>query len=116
MMDENDPYDLSKLGVNSRDIYAAKVKEMGVPFVDLTVFMPDPSVFDLVPAHVAERYNVIPLRREGNTLYVAMADINDEQAADEIRLVSRCQVRRILAAPDAIRVAIQRFYSGTLAE
>ena len=110
IMDEDDPYDLSKLFNDPRARYESFAQELGVPFVDLTVYRPDAAALMLVPQEMARHHNVIPVRKDGNIIYVAMADVSNEQAADEIRQVSRCQVRCVLAVPTAIRAAIQRCY------
>src|SRR6266851_528864 len=65
---------LIDLGLNPRDVYEAKAQEMQVPFVDLTVYKPDQSALNVVPEHVAKRHNILPIKKEGNTLYIAMAD------------------------------------------
>lgn len=112
--------DLAKImvdmGINPRDVYEAKAQEMGVPFVDLTVYKPDQSALNVVPEHVAKRYNVIPVRKDNNMLYVAMSDTNNLNAADDLRLVSRCQVKGVLAVPEHIEDAISRLYGGTSVE
>jgi type IV pilus assembly protein PilB len=102
---------LMSLGVCPRDVYEAKAMRMQVPFVDLTVYRPDSSAIDAVPEHVAKRHNVLPIKRDGNTLYVAMADLNNLIANDAIRLVSGCTVRGVLAVPAEIAAAIDRLYS-----
>jgi type IV pilus assembly protein PilB len=110
VMDENDSYDLSRLGLNSYDVYLALAQQNGVPFVDLSVYRPTSDALMVVPPEIAYRYNVFPVRAEGNTLYLAMADIHDNQALDEIRRASLRQVRVVQAVPEAIRAAIRQFY------
>lgn len=107
---------LIDLGLNPRDVYEAKAAELQQPFVDLTVYKPDPSAINVVPEHVAKRHNVLPIKKDGNTLYVAMGDTNNITAGDDIRLVSRCQVRGVLAVPEHIEDAISRLYGGTTVE
>ncbi len=107
---------LVDLGLNPKHVYEAKAQEMGVPFVDLTVYKPDASAINLVPQHVAKRHNVLPVKKDGNILYVAMADPNNITASDDLRLVSRCSVRGVLASPDEIEQAIGRLYGGTTVE
>lgn len=58
--EEDDPYDLSKLPVNPRDIYQARAQEMGVPFVDLFVYRPEQKAIDLIPER---SQNATPLSR-----------------------------------------------------
>jgi type IV pilus assembly protein PilB len=103
---------LIDMGLNARDVYEAKAQELGVPFVDLTVYKIDPSTINVVPEHIAKKNNVIPVRKDNNVLFVAMADTNNLQAQDSLRLVSRCQIRPVLAVPDHIEEAINRNYGG----
>lgn len=104
---------LVDMGLNPTHVYEAKAAELGQPFVDLTVYKPDQSALNVVPSHVATRHNVLPVKKDGNILYVAMADTNNLKAADDLRLVSRCTVRGVLAVPDHITDAIARLYGGT---
>jgi type IV pilus assembly protein PilB len=107
---------LVDLGLNPTHVYEAKAAELGQPFVDLTVYKPDQGALNVVPEHVAKRHNVLPVKKDGNILYVAMADTNNITAADDLRLVSRCTVRGVLAVPDHINDAIARLYGGSTAE
>jgi type IV pilus assembly protein PilB len=107
---------LIDLGLNPVHVYEAKASEMGQPFVDLTVYKPDEAALNVVPEHVAKRHNVLPIKKDGNVLYVAMGDTNNITAADDLRLVSRCTVRGVLAVPEHIEDSLSRLYSGTTAE
>ncbi|GBC91656.1 Type II secretion system protein E [bacterium HR15] len=99
--------------VSERDAYEAKAYELGMPFVDLDRTTPDPSAVNVVKEHIAKRYNVMPVKKEGNILYLAMADPNNVMAIDDVRVNSRCVVRPVLAAPGAIEDAIRRAYGGS---
>jgi type IV pilus assembly protein PilB len=99
--------------VSEHDAYEAKAYEMGLPFVDLDRTTPDPSAVNVVREHIAKRYNVMPVKKEGNVLYLAMADPNNVMAIDDVRVNSRCVVRPVLAAPGAIEDAIRRAYGGS---
>jgi type IV pilus assembly protein PilB len=107
---------LVDLGLNPTHVYEAKAAELGQPFVDLTVYKPDQSALNVVPEHVAKRHNVLPVKKDGTILYVAMSDTNNIQAADDLRLVSRCTVKGVLAVPDHITDAIARLYGGSTAD
>src|SRR5260221_13749343 len=103
---------LIDLGLNPRDVYEAKAAEMQQSFVDLTVYKPESGAINVVPEHVAKRHNVLPIKKDGNILYVAMGDLNNLQAADYLRLISRCQVRGVLAVPEHIADSINKYYGG----
>ena len=103
---------LVDLGLNPKQVYEAKAHEMGVGYVDLSVFKPETSAINIVPQHVAKRHNVLPLKKDGTFLYVAMADPNNITAADDLRLVSRCSIRGVLASPMDIEEAIGKLYGS----
>jgi hypothetical protein len=90
--------------------YEERAKELGVPFVDLSLFAPHPEALFLIPCSVAQRLNVLPLSRKPEALYVAMTNINDVQIDDAVRLICRCPVRGFMASPEDIRLAIRRYY------
>jgi type IV pilus assembly protein PilB len=97
-----------------REVYEGKAQEMGLPFVDLSKVAPEGGAVNIVPEHVAKRHNVIPVKKDSatNTLWVAMSDTTNPYAADDLRMVSKCTVRAVLAAPGAIEDAISRVYGG----
>ncbi|MFN7019652.1 MAG: GspE/PulE family protein, partial [Fimbriimonadales bacterium] len=84
-----------------------------MPFVDLDRVQPEPSALNVVKEHIAKRYNVIPVKKDGNILYLAMADPNNVMAIDDVRVNSRCVVRQVIAAPGAIEDAIRKAYGGS---
>jgi type IV pilus assembly protein PilB len=100
---------------NERDVTEAQAQELGLPFVDLTRHAPEPAAINVVPENIAKRHNVLPVKKDNNsnTLFVAMADVNNPYAADDLRMVSKCNVRPVLAAPGALEEAIGRHYGGT---
>ena len=105
---------LIDLGLNPVHVYEAKAQEMGLPFVDLTKYKPDQMAVNVVPEHIAKRYNVLPIKKDGNNLWVAMSDTNNLQASDDLRLVSRCQIKGVLAVPDQIEDAIGQLYHSSV--
>ncbi len=96
-----------------RDVTKARAKELNVPFVDLSKNKPEDSAVNIVPQHLARRHNVLPFKKEANTLFVAMADLNNLTAGDDLRLVSRCNIKPVLAAAGDIEDAIARVYGAT---
>ncbi len=56
----------------------------GMEFVDLSKFVPETGVLDLMPADVANKYHVLPVAFDGGRLSVAVADPLDFQAIDSL--------------------------------
>jgi type IV pilus assembly protein PilB len=87
-------------------------EQYGVPSVSLSALTIDPAVVDLVPAVVARRYDVLPIKREGDNLVVAMADPVNVVATDHLTFITGLRVRPVVAAQGALREAIERSYEG----
>lgn len=67
----------------------------------------------LVPAIVAVKYQVLPLRYTDRTLDVATADPHDVDAEREVSRLATRAVRFELASPSAIREALGNAYVGS---
>src|SRR6266705_6155920 len=68
-------YILAKQGlVPEVEITRIVARQLRVPAVDLTRYEVDPKIIKLIPADIAKRHIVLPLKREGRTLTVAMSN------------------------------------------
>jgi twitching motility protein PilT len=99
--------------LSERDIVRAHAQLAGLNFVDLNVQTPDALALEALPADVARRQIVLPLRvQEDGTLLLAMAEPRNHMAVDE---VAQASGRRIVAAaayrPD-LSAAIERAYAS----
>jgi type IV pilus assembly protein PilB len=104
---------LVELGfVGEREMMEAKAQERGLGFVDLDRHTVDSSAINVVPERIARAHNVVPVRKDGMTLYLAMANDANIEAQDQVRLVSGCRVVPVLAVPGAIEDAIRKYYGG----
>ncbi|MFC1496320.1 GspE/PulE family protein [Candidatus Margulisiibacteriota bacterium] len=92
--------------------------QLDIPRVDLSTYLIDPKMVEMVPANVAKRYGIIPLFRTGNTLSVAMIDPYDIKATDELRVRTAMQIEVMAATPTDISTALTQYYgiSGALEE
>jgi len=75
-------------------------------FVNLSPEMIDPLVAHLISHDLANRHGLIPLRRDGGQLAVAMSAPLDLRARDEVELKTGYQVVPVAAAPQAVQQAI----------
>jgi type IV pilus assembly protein PilB len=85
--------------------------QLGIPHVSLIRYKLDPSLAGIVPEHIARRYSLIPLKKEGNKLTVAMVDPLDYYAIDELRMHTGFSIETVIATRDEIERAIGRMYS-----
>ncbi len=104
---------LIELGfVAEREVLLAKAQEGGMPFVDLDRVTIESSAINVVPERIAKNHNVVPVKKEGTTIWLAMSNVNNIQAADDVRMVSGCRVIPVVAVPGAIEDAIKKYYGG----
>ncbi|WP_099352105.1 GspE/PulE family protein [Fredinandcohnia onubensis] len=84
--------------------------QLGIPHVSLFRYPIDPSVTSIVPKQLASRYKLMPLKREGDKLFVAMVDPMDFFAIEDLRLKTGFQIETAIATKDEIVRAITKFY------
>src|SRR3989442_5445240 len=90
-------------------------KEHGLPSVSVEQASIAADVLALVPAHIARKYEVLPLSRASGALTLAMADPNNVVAMDEIAAMTRLAVRPVVASSTAIRKVLDRHYTPAAA-
>lgn len=86
--------------------------QLGIPHVSLYRYPFDTTLFHLVPKETAKRNLMIPLKKEGEKLFVAMADPMDFYALDDLRLSTGFQVETAIATKDDILRAINKYYES----
>lgn len=104
---------LTDLGmVGEREVTEAQAQEAGYPFVDLDNVSLESSAVNVVPDRIAKLHSVIPVRKDGTMLWVAMSNPNNLEAIDAVRFASGCMVKPAVAVPGAIEDAIRRYYGS----
>lgn len=84
--------------------------QLGVPYVTIGTLEISREIASAIPAILAERYQVIPIRKEGRTLTLAMVDPTNFFAIDDVRMASGCDIEPVMAAEREIMWAIRRSY------
>ncbi len=91
-------------------------EQLHIDFFDVKDYVYDPSVADLIPERLIERYSVLPLRRQGNKLYVVTHDPLDFQAIENIRLATGLSVVPVLGLEEDIKKVIFKYFGAQAAE
>lgn len=85
-------------------------KQYGVKSIDLSKIEIDPSVIKLIPTEVVQKYNVIPVRRVGSVITIAMLDPSNIFAIDDIKFMTGYDVDVVVASESAISAAMAKNY------
>jgi type IV pilus assembly protein PilB len=106
-------YNLVKLGyVKETDLTRMLARQHKMPAVDLSKFQVDPRIAKLIPAELALKHNVLPLKRDGRTLTVAMSDPATMSVLDDIKFITRLDIFPVIAGEFTLRNAIEKFYES----
>lgn len=109
-------YTLIKLGyVQEDEITQFLSQQYGVPAINLSVFEIDKEIIRLIPADVAQKYQVLPISRQGATLTLAMTDPSNVFAMDDIKFMTGYNIEPVVTSELALREAIDRYYGSTTA-
>ena len=84
-----------------------------MPAVDLSKFEVDPKILRLVPAELATKHCVLPLKREGRTLTVAVADPTNQEILEDLKFVTRYDIFPVLGGENTLRNAIEKAYDAS---
>ena len=85
-------------------------RQYRVPAVDLSEVEVDAKILKLVPADFASKHLILPLRRVGRTLTVAMVNPSDLGVIDDLKFITRFDVDAVVAGEYSLRMAIDKYY------
>jgi type IV pilus assembly protein PilB len=104
---------LIKLGYLTEEIlHTVLSRQFGIELVDPASCDIEPEVLKLLPRDKAVRLQVVPIRREGSFLSVAMADPNDVATLDQLTFITGLKIKPLLASEMQIREAIDRHFGS----
>lgn len=84
--------------------------QLGIPHVNLFRYPFDPKLFNVVPKEFAKRNLLVPLKAEGDRLFVAMSDPMDYITVDNLRLSTGFHIETAIASKDDIMRTISKYY------
>ncbi|HEY0019431.1 MAG TPA: type IV-A pilus assembly ATPase PilB [Longimicrobium sp.] len=106
-------FSLVKLGfMGEQDLVRALARQHRIPAVDLERVKLDPKILRLLPNEIAIKHQVLPLRRVGRTLTVAMANPTDLGVLDDLKFVTRLDIEPVIAGDFSLRRIIEKEYEG----
>jgi type IV pilus assembly protein PilB len=106
-------YNLVKLGfVQEIELTKTLARQYKMPAVDLSKFEVDPKIVKLIPADLAVKNLVLPLKRDGRTLTVAMADPTNFAVIDDLKFITRYDIFPVIAGEFTLRNALDKVYES----
>ncbi len=106
-------YNLVKTNAISEKAFSEFLsQQFQVPAVELDDLQADEDSVELIPSEVATKFQVVPVKREGRILTVAMANPDNIFAIDDIKFITGLEVKPVVATETSIKRAIDRFYDS----
>ncbi|MGQ0643445.1 MAG: GspE/PulE family protein [Gemmatimonadaceae bacterium] len=104
-------YHLVKLGfIKEVDLVKVIARQSRMPAVDLSKFEVDQRIVKLVPADVATKHLVLPLKRDGRTLTVAVCDPGNLGILEDLKFITRYDIFPVFAGEFTLRTLIEKVY------
>ena len=104
-------FSLVKLGfVGENELTRMLSKQYRLPAVDLEKVDVDAKIFKLIDGEMAYKHLVLPLRRVGRTLTVAMANPSEMEAIDVLRFKTRYDIEPVIVGEYTLRKHLEKYY------
>ncbi len=96
--------------VSEQDIVGILENQLGIPQITFDPSNLNANLVNSVPEAMIKRHRVMPIKKEGNRLTVAMVDPLNVVAIDDLRLTTGCEIRPVLATEKEIETAIHKHF------
>jgi len=87
-------------------------KQFGVPSTDPSKLDVDLEVIEMIPGNIVQKYKIVPISLEGQTLTISMVDPSNIFIIDDIKFLTRKNIRVTVATESSIKLAMDRFYDA----
>jgi type IV pilus assembly protein PilB len=106
-------YALVHLGfVAEEELTRMLAKQYRVPAVDLDKVVVDPKIVKLIAPDVAQKHLVLPLRRVGRMLTVAMTNPTDFSAIDDLKFITKLEIEPVIVGEYTLRKHLENYYGA----
>lgn len=98
--------------IKEKDLLMLLVRELNIPFINLSKYKIDPSLKGLFPERIARQYGIIPLSSLEYTVTVAMSDPLNIFAIDDLKNITGMDIDVVMSTQSDITKAIDNYYGS----
>ena len=99
--------------ITEAGILQALSSQFGIPLINLDETEIDESVISLIPLNTVRRYNIMPVRKKGRVLTIAIVDPTKIFDLKEIKLFTGYDIEPVLTSESGVQRAIEAYYETT---
>ncbi len=96
--------------ITQKQLIGVLETQFGVQAIDLKTVSLDSNTVKKIPESFSRKHNIIPVKEEGNKLYVAMSDPLDRPTIMDVTMLTKKIVEPMLASVGDIAYALDRTY------
>ena len=96
--------------INEKDLLVLLVKELHIPFINLSKYKIHPDLKEVIPEKLARQYHIVPISKLQTTITIALADPLNIFAMDDIKNITGCDIDVVMGTDSDILKAIDIFY------
>ncbi|MBN2097551.1 MAG: type II secretion system ATPase GspE [Candidatus Omnitrophica bacterium] len=97
--------------LSQEELLQAVANQARLPIVDLAKIKIERPAVHQVPASIAQVYNIMPIKLEGNTLTVAISDPLNLEFLDDLRFTLGCNIQAVVATEEQIQDEINKYFA-----
>jgi len=106
---------LVQSGKISPDMLARSLaRQLGYEYIENEKINIDPLSVALVPENTVRRYDIMPIRLEGNSIVIAMKDPRNVFALDDLKIITGKDILPMVASQETLKALTDRFYSSSV--
>ena len=99
---------IEKGHIKEQDLMAILVRELNIPFINLSKYKIDPGLQEVVPERIARQYRIVPLSMLDYTLTIALSDPFNIFLIDDLKNVTGKEIDVVMSTNVEISKAIGR--------
>lgn len=98
--------------IDEMKLYQILAEQLNVELLDLFGIKVPQELIALIPENIVKTYCIMPVKKEGNILYIAMIDPTNTFAIDALRALTGLTIKPVMSSKTQILAAIEKYYEG----
>jgi len=99
--------------VKSHDLMIMVANQFGVPYLDINAIDNSDKPHEILNVSVAQKHNVLPLFKRGNTLFVGISDPSNQAAVSDLKFNTSLNIEVICVDDAQLTKAIEKWYDSS---
>lgn len=106
---------LVQSGKISPDMLARSLaRQLSYEYIENAKVNIDPLAVALVPENTVRRYDIMPIRLDGNSIVIAMKDPRNVFALDDLKIITGKDIQPMVASEETLKALTDRFYASNV--